>query len=237
MRSVSFRLDPFMKHGYYRSINCMPRIYFPRENVRQTGTIQFYLKVLIDDIPPSIRKIWPVIQEPSSLSRWIASWAISCELPIRFNGWRSADPWRFCSLDNKSFASGVSVNDGAMTFTRIRGANSAASDRANPSMAALALATDVWKGIPIFTATVLNIGDFIKLPIAAWANMHNVAVGSKAFYDLKANTGASPDNEYVFGVHIITSWKQKYYLDVVMLVISINEKNSRNPTPKSVAAF
>jgi hypothetical protein len=50
-----------------------------------------------------------------------------------------------------------------------------------------------------------NIGNFNKFPIAAGANIYTVAVGGKVLYDLKTDTGASPDNEYVFFVHMNSS--------------------------------
>ena len=62
--------------------------------------------------------------------------------PMRLSGWRSAAALRFSSLESKFAASGVSVNEGAITFTRIRGANSAANDLASPSTAPLAPAMD-----------------------------------------------------------------------------------------------
>ena len=67
--------------------------------------------------------------------------AISSAFPIDFKGcrWALASFFSFV-LSNKA-ANGVSVIEGEMQFTRILGANSAASARVRPSMAPFEAAT------------------------------------------------------------------------------------------------
>ena len=61
--------------------------------------------------------------------------ARSSAFPMRFSGWRCALASRFCSLFTSDAANGVSVNEGAMQFTLILGAYSAAKAFVNPSIA------------------------------------------------------------------------------------------------------
>lgn len=67
--------------------------------------------------------------------------AISVGVPTLFNGcfWPFAST--FCCEFSKDAARGVLVNDGAIQFTRIVGANSAARARVKPSTAPLEAAT------------------------------------------------------------------------------------------------
>lgn len=88
-------------------------------------------------MPPSTCKTWPVIQPAFSESKNAAMLAMSFVLPILFNGCRNALASFFCSVFNKEAASGVSVNEGAIQFTLIAGAYSAANDFVSPSMAPL----------------------------------------------------------------------------------------------------
>ena len=67
--------------------------------------------------------------------------AISLTFPKRFKGCRAALDSLFSVLFNKRPASGVSVYEGAIQFTRIPGASSAANERVNPSIAPLEAAT------------------------------------------------------------------------------------------------
>ena len=67
--------------------------------------------------------------------------AMSAVVPILFRGWRSALASLFCSLFIKEAAKGVSVKDGAIQFTLILGAYSAANALVNPSSAPLEAAT------------------------------------------------------------------------------------------------
>ena len=92
----------------------------------------------MEEIPPSTLIICPVIKLALSESNYRTVFAISSASPILFNGWRSSDAFRFDSLFNNFSASGVFVIEGAMQFTLIVGANSAASDLVNPSTAPFA---------------------------------------------------------------------------------------------------
>jgi NAD(P)-dependent dehydrogenase (short-subunit alcohol dehydrogenase family) len=70
-----------------------------------------------------------------------AKFAMSSVVPIPFKGCRSALASFFCSLFNNEAAKGVSVNEGAIQFTLILGASSAASAFVKPSIAPLEAAT------------------------------------------------------------------------------------------------
>ena len=117
-------------------------------------------------IPPSSCKTLPVIQLLSGPSRNPAACAISLALPILPNGCLS---FAFSILDSlfRNFeARGVFTIDGAIAFTLILGANSAASERVSPSKAPFEAATELWKGIPVCTATVLkNTTDALPLAL------------------------------------------------------------------------
>ena len=93
------------------------------------------------DIPPSIPRIWPVIHCDLSDNKNTVASAMSVAEPIFFNGCRLAFASFFSSLDKSFAAKGVSVNEGAMQLTLIFGANSAAKDLVNPSMAPFETAT------------------------------------------------------------------------------------------------
>ena len=70
--------------------------------------------------------------------------AISSEVPILFKGCLSAFASFFSSLFNNEAAKGVSVNEGAIQFTLILGAYSAANAFVNPSTAPFDADTCVW---------------------------------------------------------------------------------------------
>ena len=62
--------------------------------------------------------------------------------PTFFKGWRNALASIFSGELNKRLAIGVFVSDGAIQFTRIFGANSAASDLVSHSIAPVLAATE-----------------------------------------------------------------------------------------------
>ena len=95
------------------------------------------------DIPPSMAWICPVIQEDLSESKNSAKLATSSAAPMRFSGCLWALASIFSGEDNNALASGVWVMEGAMQFTLILGANSAANARVKPSSAPLELETKV----------------------------------------------------------------------------------------------
>ena len=97
----------------------------------------FNYQRLIIDIPPSTPNVWPVTQELLSLNKKAVEFAISTGLPHLFNGCLSPAFSFFKSLFRNLDAIGVSVNDGAITFTLMLGAYSAAKDLAKPSIAPL----------------------------------------------------------------------------------------------------
>ena len=92
-------------------------------------------------MPPSTFSICPVIQLDFEESKNAAMFAMSPVVPILFKGCRSAFASFFCSVFNSEAAKGVSVKDGAIQFTRIIGASSAASAFVSPSMAPFEAAT------------------------------------------------------------------------------------------------
>ena len=94
-----------------------------------------------EDIPPSRPSICPVIQLLLSVSKKAANCATSSVVPILFKGCLKEAFSFLASLFQNLFASGVSVMEGAITFTRTFGAHSAAKDRANPSSAPFDAAT------------------------------------------------------------------------------------------------
>jgi hypothetical protein len=106
--------------------------------------------------PPSTPITWPVIQPASGESKSAAIAAISSGSPKRWAACIAAIEFATASLLVSVAASGVRVNDGAMQFTLIFGASSAASARVNPSMAPLAIDTEAWAANPCATATVEN---------------------------------------------------------------------------------
>lgn len=67
--------------------------------------------------------------------------AISVVVPILFKGCLCALASNFCSVFNNVAARGVLVREGAIQFTLIFGASSAANAFVNPSMAPLEAAT------------------------------------------------------------------------------------------------
>ena len=79
--------------------------------------------------------IWPVIQLAFEESKNSAKLAISSVVPIRFIGCRCAFASLFCSVLSKEEANGESVSEGAMPFTLIFGAYSAANALTKPSIA------------------------------------------------------------------------------------------------------
>ena len=66
--------------------------------------------------------------------------AMSSGFPMRASGCLFADASAFSGLDNSLADNGVSTKLGAMAFTRMAGAHSAAKLRVNPSTAPLAAA-------------------------------------------------------------------------------------------------
>lgn len=104
-------------------------------------------------MPPSTCSTWAVIQDDLSLNKKQAILEMSSTVPIRFRGWRWAFASFFSGVFNNPAASGVSVNEGAITLTLTEGAHSAAKDFAKPSMAPFTMPTCVWKGRPNCTAT------------------------------------------------------------------------------------
>ncbi len=94
----------------------------------------------IEDIPPSTAMTWPVIQ--GSCKSQSTDAATSSADPIRLSGCLSAASFCFSSLLSNRSARGVSTIDGATALTRMRGANSAASERVSPSTAPFALAME-----------------------------------------------------------------------------------------------
>ena len=88
-------------------------------------------------MPPSTCSTWAVIQDDLSLNKKQAILEMSSTVPIRFRGWRWAFASFFSGVFNNPAASGVSVNEGAITLTLTEGAHSAAKDFAKPSMAPL----------------------------------------------------------------------------------------------------
>ena len=88
--------------------------------------------------------IWPVIQELSSVSKNFARAAESCPSPNLFSGCAFAIPSAkalFFSIGSAIFEF---VKLGAIQFTLILGANSAARETVKPSTAALADAIIAW---------------------------------------------------------------------------------------------
>jgi len=78
-----------------------------------------------------------------SVKRYTAASAILSGAPICFKGCRSALTFIFSSELNRFDAKGVLVIDGAIAFTRISGASSAASERVKPYIEPLLVATCV----------------------------------------------------------------------------------------------
>lgn len=115
--------DFYSKHAFY---------FLPAFNF-------FY--ILIVDMPPSTCIICPVIQVDLLLNRKQAKLAISSGVPIFFSGCLCALAATFTSEFRRVAASGVFVMEGAMQFTLIFGANSAANAFVSPSMAPLEDAT------------------------------------------------------------------------------------------------
>ncbi len=72
------------------------------------------------------------------------AFAMSAAEPIFFKGCRSAFACLFSSVLSKLPASGVSVIEGAIQFTLILGANSAANALVSPSIAPLEAAIIEW---------------------------------------------------------------------------------------------
>ncbi len=97
---------------------------------------------------------FPVIKRDWSPRRNCTSPAISFGSPILFRGCLLAELALFSSLLTKDAASVVSVSEGAIQFTRTRGASSAARERVRPSTAPFAAEMLAWKGRPVWTATV-----------------------------------------------------------------------------------
>ena len=95
-------------------------------------------------------------QELSSVIRNFASEAESSPSPNLFNGWAFAMP----SANALFFSIGSAIFElvklGAIQFTLIFGANSAANETVNPSTAALAEAIIAWLVNPLCAATVEN---------------------------------------------------------------------------------
>ena len=100
---------------------------------------------MIDDIPPSIDMICPVIHFDEGVSKNVANSATLEADPIDFKGCLSALACLFSSLLNSLEANRVSVSDGAIQLTRMVGANSAARDLVSPSMAPLEEPIKEWK--------------------------------------------------------------------------------------------
>ena len=100
--------------------------------------------------------IWPVTQELSSVSKNLAREAESFPSPNLFSGWAFAIPSAivvFLSIGSAIFDF---VKLGAIQFTLMCGANSAANDTVNPSTAALADEIIAWFVNPLWAATVEN---------------------------------------------------------------------------------
>ena len=85
-----------------------------------------------------------------------AAAAMSEGSPIRSRGCRLAAASLCRSLRRSRAANGVSVSEGAIAFTLILGASSAARERVKPSTAPLAAAIEACIGMPVATATVEN---------------------------------------------------------------------------------
>ena len=109
-----------------------------------------------DDLPPSTPITWPVIQELSSLNKNFAIEDESLPFPILLRGCILAIPSAIFSFFNKNSEIFELVKLGAIQFTLILGANSAANEIVKPSTAPFAEATIAWLGNPCFIATVEN---------------------------------------------------------------------------------
>ena len=99
---------------------------------------------------------WPVIHELSSVSKNLAIAAMSFPSPILFIGWAFLIPSAIILFFNIGWEIFEFVKLGAIQFTLIFGANSAAREIVNPLTAALADAIIEWLGKPLWAATEEN---------------------------------------------------------------------------------
>ena len=89
-------------------------------------------------MPPSTGRIWPVTYDDASEARYTAAAAMSSASPIRLMGVPASLTDLRSSFSTLSSAS-VTMAPGAMAFTRILGARSAAMVRVSWIIAALAV--------------------------------------------------------------------------------------------------
>jgi len=99
---------------------------------------------------------WPVIQPASGETRTLASPAMSSGIPRRCRACIAAMTDARVPLLVIAAERGVRVREGATTLIRMCGLSSAARERASPSTAPLAMATEAWPVKPCATATIEN---------------------------------------------------------------------------------
>ena len=106
------------------------------------------------DLPPSTPIICPVIHELSSVSKNLAIAAVSFPSPILFKGCALAIPSATILFFKIGSAIFEFVKLGAIQFTLMLGANSAAKETVKPSIAPLTEAIILWLLNPLWAATV-----------------------------------------------------------------------------------